>query len=105
MLLILYQITMQLNIEESSHGDKPWIITPNNEVIDYKLVFERETPYTTKDYKSLWQLASANDVIRGPRTNFSTSNQVLQGNKQKMILSKGEIRRVNFDPGTGHEFY
>ncbi|MFH1873945.1 MAG: type II toxin-antitoxin system antitoxin SocA domain-containing protein [Pseudomonadota bacterium] len=50
-------------IEELVHGDMPWKATPDCEIIDYGLVFQREAPYTTKDYQSLWESASANDIL------------------------------------------
>ena len=52
-----------IQVEEFVHGDVPWKTTPDNEIIDYELVFQRETPYTTKDYQSLWESASANDIL------------------------------------------
>ncbi|MGE0631265.1 MAG: type II toxin-antitoxin system antitoxin SocA domain-containing protein [Parachlamydiales bacterium] len=37
-------------ISEYSHGDVPWITTPNGEKIDYESVFYRTPPYSVRDY-------------------------------------------------------
>ena len=39
-------------ISEYSHGDVPWITTPNGEKIDYESVFYRTSPYSTRDYNT-----------------------------------------------------
>jgi hypothetical protein len=33
-----------------SHGDVPWITTPNGEKIDYESVFYRTAPYSVREY-------------------------------------------------------
>jgi transcriptional regulator with XRE-family HTH domain len=38
------------SISEYSHGDVPWITTPNGEKIDYESVFYRTPPYSVRDY-------------------------------------------------------
>jgi transcriptional regulator with XRE-family HTH domain len=37
-------------ISEYSHGDVPWMTTPNGEKIDYESVFYRTVPYSVRDY-------------------------------------------------------
>jgi transcriptional regulator with XRE-family HTH domain len=37
-------------ISEYSHGDVPWITTPNGERIDYESVFYRTAPYSVRNY-------------------------------------------------------
>jgi len=37
-------------ISEYSHGDVPWITTPNGKKIDYESVFYRTSPYSVRDY-------------------------------------------------------
>ena len=39
-------------ISEYSHGDVPWITTPNGEKIDYESVFYRTAPYSVRDYST-----------------------------------------------------
>lgn len=57
-------------IEDYVHGDAPWQIVGNKEVIDYNLVFERVAPYAYRNYESLWQDMAANDTLKdlGPIT-------------------------------------
>ncbi len=52
------------------HGDVPWKVTADGEVINYPLAYERESPYSHSDYGSLWQMASAKDILSelGPIT-------------------------------------
>lgn len=38
-------------ISEYSHGDVPWLITDDGEVIEYESVFYRSTPYSAKNHK------------------------------------------------------
>jgi transcriptional regulator with XRE-family HTH domain len=40
------------SISEYSHGDVPWITTPNGEKIDYESVFYRTPAYSVRDYGS-----------------------------------------------------
>jgi len=37
-------------ISDYSHKDMPWLATQDNEVIDYELVFYRESPYSVRNY-------------------------------------------------------
>lgn len=37
-------------ISEYSHMDMPWMASKDGEVIDYELVFYRDTPYTVRNY-------------------------------------------------------
>jgi transcriptional regulator with XRE-family HTH domain len=39
-------------ISEYSHGDVPWMTTPNGEKIDYESVFYRTAPYSVRDYST-----------------------------------------------------
>lgn len=45
------------------HKDVPWDITPDNEFIDYNLVFERDSPYSAYDYETLFQSSAGRDVL------------------------------------------
>lgn len=47
-----------------SHGDAPWRITEDGQVIDYTLVWERTAPYTEHDYDQEFLQAGADDVFR-----------------------------------------
>jgi hypothetical protein len=39
-----------IEISAYSHGDIPWISTPDGKPIDYEAVFYRQTPYTVRSY-------------------------------------------------------
>ena len=45
------------------HGDIPWKKTPDGEVINYGLAFQRELPYSRFDYALLQENASAQDML------------------------------------------
>jgi len=47
-----------------SHGDVPWKVTNDGEVISYKLVFQREDPYACRDYDALLEVAAGDDLIK-----------------------------------------
>lgn len=53
-------------IEEYSHGDAPWKLTKERELISYSLVFERQTPYAKKETDDLryFKITSAKDVLK-----------------------------------------
>jgi transcriptional regulator with XRE-family HTH domain len=52
-------------IEEYSHGDAPWQLTGDKEVISYNLVFERQTPYAKRNLDDLrcFEITSAKDIL------------------------------------------
>lgn len=52
-------------IEEYSHGDAPWQLTGDKEVIPYNLVFERQTPYTKRSVDDLryFKITGAKDIL------------------------------------------
>jgi transcriptional regulator with XRE-family HTH domain len=52
-------------IEEYSHGDAPWQLTGDKEVIPYNLVFERKTPYAKRSIDDLryYKMTGAKDVL------------------------------------------
>ncbi len=52
-------------IEEYSHGDVPWQLTGDKEVIPYNLVFERRTPYAKRKDDDLrcFKMTGAKDVL------------------------------------------
>ena len=52
------------------HGDVPWKKTPDGEIIDYALAFQRELPYSRIDHALLRENASAQDILEelGPMT-------------------------------------
>jgi transcriptional regulator with XRE-family HTH domain len=47
-----------------SHGDVPWIATENRQIIDYRLVYEREAPYTEHDHWEEFVQAGAIDILK-----------------------------------------
>lgn len=47
-----------------SHGDAPWKITGDGQVIDYTLVWERKAPYTEHDYDMEFLQAGASDMLK-----------------------------------------
>lgn len=51
-------------IEAYVHGDIPWKITENGQVIPYNLVIDREAPYAQKNYDEMWQDAAGADTIK-----------------------------------------
>lgn len=53
-------------IEEYSHGDAPWQLTGDKEVIPYNLVFERQTPYAKRSADDLrcFKMTGAKDVLK-----------------------------------------
>lgn len=52
-------------IEEYSHGDAPWCLTDEKELIPYCLVFKRQSPYAKKSHDDLmhFKMAGAKDVL------------------------------------------
>jgi hypothetical protein len=52
-------------IEEYSHGDAPWQLSGDQEVIPYNLVFERQTPYakTSIDDLRYFKKTGAKDIL------------------------------------------
>jgi transcriptional regulator with XRE-family HTH domain len=52
-------------IEEYSHGDAPWQLTGDKEVIPYNLVFERQTPYAKRSADDLkyFKMTGAKDIL------------------------------------------
>lgn len=53
-----------VEIEAYAHGDAPWRLTNDGEVIDPVLVFERTVPYAHRDYDELWQDAAVYDAMK-----------------------------------------
>jgi transcriptional regulator with XRE-family HTH domain len=51
-------------IEAYSHGDVPWLATNNQEIISYDLVFDREAPYSQRDYNQIWQDSAGEDTLK-----------------------------------------
>lgn len=47
-----------------SHDDIPWIATEDQKDIDYKLVFQRISPYSQINEDQLWLDASAADILK-----------------------------------------
>jgi transcriptional regulator with XRE-family HTH domain len=52
-------------IEAYSHGDIPWKVTADKEIIDYRLVFDRTSPYARTDHLSAFANAGALDIDHG----------------------------------------
>ena len=52
-------------IEEYSHGDAPWQLTSEKEVIPYSLVFERQSPYAKRSADDLryFKMTGAKDIL------------------------------------------
>lgn len=50
-------------ITEFVHEDVPWKLTKENDIIDYRLAFDRETPYSSNDYDLLMQDAGGRDIL------------------------------------------
>lgn len=52
-------------IEEYSHGDAPWKLTDDKEIIPYNFVSERQTPYAKRSEDDLrcFKITSAKDVL------------------------------------------
>lgn len=52
-------------IEEYSHGDAPWQLTRDKELIPYSFVFERKTPYAKRDVDDLrtFKMTGAKDIL------------------------------------------
>ncbi len=53
-----------VEIEAYAHGDAPWRLTGDGEVIDPVLVFERTVPYAHRDYDELMQDAAGYDALK-----------------------------------------
>jgi len=49
-------------ISNYAHGDVPWKVTKEGEIIDYNLVFDRELPYAASDYLKDFMDAGAKDI-------------------------------------------
>jgi hypothetical protein len=45
------------------HADAPWKATASMEIIDYGLVHDREEPHAQRDSFSIWESASAGDIL------------------------------------------
>ncbi|MFA5421078.1 MAG: type II toxin-antitoxin system antitoxin SocA domain-containing protein [Patescibacteria group bacterium] len=54
-----------LQIEEYSHGDAPWKLTSEKEVIPYNLVFERQSPYAKRSTDDLryFKMTGSKDIL------------------------------------------
>ena len=50
-------------IKNYVHHDVPWLETEPEEVIDYRLVFERTVPFAKTDRTALWQEAAGMDSV------------------------------------------
>jgi len=37
-------------VSDYSHGDIPWEVTPDKDIIDYDTVFYRKQPYSMRSY-------------------------------------------------------
>lgn len=53
-----------VEIEAYAHGDAPWKLTKDGDIIDPTLVFERTVPYANRDYDELWQDAGGYDALK-----------------------------------------
>lgn len=51
-------------IEEYVHGDAPWKLTANNDIIPYDLVIERKFPYAYRDYDKIWESMAGKDTLK-----------------------------------------
>lgn len=51
-------------IKAYAHEDIPWIATEPDEVIDYRLVFDRSPIYARSDRAGMWQDAAGTDAIK-----------------------------------------
>lgn len=53
-------------IEEYSHGDAPWQLTANKELVPYNLVFERQVPYAKRSIDDLkyFKMTGVKDVLK-----------------------------------------
>lgn len=49
-------------ISEYAHGDAPWVLTQENQPIEYPLVEFRRAPYALTDTQGSWMDAGASDV-------------------------------------------
>ena len=47
------------------HDDAPWLHTEAEEIIDYRLVFERTEPFARSDREAMWQEAGGADSLKG----------------------------------------
>ncbi len=52
------------HIEQYVHGDMPWKLSQDKDVIDYYLVYERTLPYARKDYDEMLYQATGNDILQ-----------------------------------------
>jgi len=50
-------------IEDYAHGDVPWQVTKDNDIISYDLVIDRVAPYAYRDYEQAWQDAAGSDCL------------------------------------------
>ncbi len=50
-------------LSDYSHGDIPWILHGQGEVIDYNSVFQREGEYAQNDYEAMMMQAGADDCF------------------------------------------
>ena len=52
-------------IEEYSHGDAPWVLTGDKEIISYNFVFERQVPYSKRGLDNLryFKMTGAKDIL------------------------------------------
>lgn len=53
-----------VEIEVYAHGDAPWRLSNNGDIIPYELVMERTVPYAHRDYDALWQDAGGYDALK-----------------------------------------
>lgn len=51
------------DLSHYSHEDIPWQATPDQEIIDYDLVFQRFAPYAQRNYEEMMRNAAGQDIL------------------------------------------
>lgn len=62
-IILKYSDMNARSIESFAHGDAPWKLCENQEIIDYNLVFNRVPPYAHRDYEAEFMQEGANDIL------------------------------------------
>lgn len=52
------------HIKAYAHHDVPWMHTEPEEIIDYRLVFERTAPFARSDRETMWQESAGTDSLK-----------------------------------------
>ncbi|MCK4554452.1 DUF4065 domain-containing protein [Candidatus Parcubacteria bacterium] len=63
-IILKYSDMNAKSIEYFVHGDAPWQITEEMDIINYNLVFERVAPYAHFDYEKMWRDTAAFDTLK-----------------------------------------